>query len=141
MYPFLSCSMLLNDSNGILAVILATVYVNIDTAFMYQELFNLLFELLEDATGSPICWQHIHGEGLEVVIAEVARTILVASRLPENLWPQAVSHAVFVVNRLCATSRHLVWIYLPKYPSARFWLTEGIQILWNLLIMLQIHRV
>ena len=38
---------------------------------MYEHLFRNLFPLIEEASGAPIRWKHIHGSGVEVVQADM----------------------------------------------------------------------
>jgi hypothetical protein len=45
--------------------------VNCDTQKMYENLFQDLFPLIEEASGTPVRWQHIHGSGIEAVLVDM----------------------------------------------------------------------
>ncbi len=48
---------------NLLAFALARVIIDTESVEMYYELFTQLFRLLEQVCGTPIHWQHIHGDG------------------------------------------------------------------------------
>ena len=52
----------------ITVLVLARVFVNSDTQKMYENLFRGLFPPKEEASGTSVRWQRIHGSGIEVVM-------------------------------------------------------------------------
>lgn len=41
------------------------VFLNRQTAFAHQKVFELIDEVLKEDTGSGMTWQHIHGQGID----------------------------------------------------------------------------
>ena len=53
-----------------LAVVVCRAFVELQTAIAHLELFKHIFKIVEDDTGSPVRFRHIHGQGYEVFVAD-----------------------------------------------------------------------
>jgi hypothetical protein len=79
---------------------LARVFVNSDTKVMYEHLFRDLSPLIEEASGAPIWWKHIHGSGVKVVQADMCHKQasglghFLNSLDPSFTWQEHIQHVL-----------------------------------------------
>jgi hypothetical protein len=59
------------SSNYTIVLVLARVFVNSDTQKMYEYLFQNIFPLIEETSGTAVRWQHIHGSGIEAALVDM----------------------------------------------------------------------